>query len=107
MGQLQSKLICNKCKKCKIKYEPYSALDLPLPEENNITIYIKLFRLPYMLCPFYKESKSKETMTDYLKNIKKINKIATKDIRLANNNSIEDISEKKKYDISMNEQTNI
>ena len=107
MGQLQSKLICNKCKKCKIKYEPFSALDLPLPEENDITIYIKLFRLPYMLCPFYKESKNKETMTDYLKNIKKISYLTKKDVRLANNNSFGDIREKKKYDISTNEQTNL
>jgi len=107
MGQLQSKLICNKCEKCKIKYEPYSALDLPLPEENDITLYIKLYRLPYLLCPFYKENKNKETMADYLKNIKKINHLTKKDLRLPNNSSTEDIREKKKYDISMNEQSNI
>lgn len=109
MGQLQSKLICNKCQKCKIKYEPYSALDLPLPEENEIILIIKLYRLPYLLSPFYKESqsKNKETVADYLKNIKKINYLSKKDLRLPNNNSTEDIREKKVYDISMNEQTNI
>jgi hypothetical protein len=60
-----------------------------------------------MLCPFYKESKNKETMTDYLKNIKKISYLTKKDVRLANNNSFGDIREKKKYDISTNEQTNL
>ena len=53
MGQLQSKLICSKCKKEKIKFEPFNALNLPIPEGNKIIIKICLFRLPLTLSPFY------------------------------------------------------
>ena len=67
MGQLQSKLICSKCQKSKIKYEPYSGLDLPLPEEENIILYIKLFRLPLKLSPFNNDGK-KERNSKITKN---------------------------------------
>ena len=56
MGQLQSKLICSKCKKEKIKYEPFNALNLPIPEQGTIVITICLFRLPITLSPFYENS---------------------------------------------------
>ena len=110
MGQLQSKLICNKCQKSKIKYEIFSALDLPLPEENKIKLYIKLFRLPLSLSPFNKDNSNKESITSYLKNIKK-NKIGNynikNDFKLNEENNINIIIEKKRFDISLNEQTNL
>ena len=53
MGQLQSKLICTKCKTEKIKFEPFNALNLPIPEGDKIIIKICLFRLPLTLSPFY------------------------------------------------------
>ena len=49
MGQLKSTLICAECNHKKIKFEPFSALELPIPEGTNITIDIILFRLPYSL----------------------------------------------------------
>ena len=94
MGQFQSKLICSKCHKCKIKYEPYSILDLPLPEENNIILYIKLFRLPLSLSPFLNDNKEI--------NIKKINLF-----NYQNKNEIDKNKNKGKFDISINEQLNL
>ena len=59
MGQLKSTLICSECETQKIKFEPFSALEVPIPEGNNIIIEILLFRLPYSLRKFnlerYKE----------------------------------------------------
>ena len=122
MGQLQSKLTCNNCQKCKIKYEPYSALDLPLPEENKIKLFIKLFRLPLTLSPFYKDNdNNKETISDYLKNFKKIkignftNKKKNKKKDLIdsdddddNNNSKSNrMNGAKRYDITSNEKADL
>ena len=56
MGQLQSKLTCTECNKTKIKYEPFNALNLPIPEEKKIIIGIILFRLPITLSPFFDNS---------------------------------------------------
>ena len=52
MGQLKSTLICTECNTKKIKFEPFSALEIPIPEGNNIIIEIILFRLPYSLRKF-------------------------------------------------------
>ena len=52
MGQLKSTLICSECKTKKIKFEPFSALEIPIPEGNSIIIEIILFRLPYSLRKF-------------------------------------------------------
>ena len=52
MGQLKSTLICSECNTQKIKYEPFSALEIPIPEEKNIIIEIIFFRLPYSLRKF-------------------------------------------------------
>jgi len=52
MGQLKSTLICNECNTQKIKFEPFSALEIPIPEGNTIIIEIILFRLPYSLRKF-------------------------------------------------------
>ena len=73
MGQLQSKLTCNICKECKIKYEPFSILDLPLPEKNNIILYIKLFRLPLKLHPSFNNSNNESSKKNDLKRIRLIN----------------------------------
>ena len=86
-GQLQSKLICNKCQKEKIKYEPYCSLDLPIQENNNIIVFIKLFRLPLFLSTFKNIEKNK------LENI--------------NNYEKKTIMKKKIFDISVNEQINL
>ena len=60
MGQLKSSLKCTECKREKFKFEPFSALELPIPEEKNITIDIILFRLPYSLRNFNIESINEE-----------------------------------------------
>ena len=52
MGQLKSTLICSECNTQKIKFEPFSALEIPIPEGNNIIIDIILFRLPYSMRKF-------------------------------------------------------
>ena len=53
-GQMKSTLTCNECKKIKIKYENFSAVELPIFEGKKIIIEIILFRLPFTLSPFYK-----------------------------------------------------
>ena len=59
MGQLQSKLICTECKFKKIKFEPFNALNLPIPENDKYIIKICLFRLPITLSPFFENFKPK------------------------------------------------
>ena len=54
MGQLKSTLICSECQKMKIKYEPFSSLELPIPEAKRIILEITLFRLPFHLKPLFK-----------------------------------------------------
>ena len=52
MGQLKSTLICSECQYQKIRFEPFSSLEIPIPEGNNIIIEIILFRLPFSLRNF-------------------------------------------------------
>ena len=52
MGQLKSTLICSECNTKKIKFEAFSSLEIPIPEDNIIIIEIILFRLPYSLRKF-------------------------------------------------------
>ena len=54
MGQLKSTLTCSFCNKSKIKYEPFTSLELPIPEGTKIILEITLFRLPYRLKPLFK-----------------------------------------------------
>ena len=84
-GQFQSKLICQYCHKEKIKYETFSSLDLPIPEGNNIVIFVKLFRLPLSLSTFKNSEKSQ--IKFFKENI--------------------NYEKKKKFDISVNEQINL
>ena len=49
MGQLKSTLVCSECNTEKIKFEAFSALELPIPEGKNIIIEIIFFRIPYPL----------------------------------------------------------
>ena len=51
-GQMKSTLTCNECNKIKIKYENFSAVELPIFESKKIIIEIILFRLPFTLSPF-------------------------------------------------------
>ena len=60
-GQLKSTLICSECNKKKLKYENFSALELPIPEGGKITLEIILFRLPCTLSPFYKMDTNTKT----------------------------------------------
>ena len=93
-GQLQSKLICQICKKEKIKYEPFCSLDIPIPEDDNIIIFIKLFRLPLGLSSFKNIEKNKinEEKDDFTNN---------------NNNNNKKYIKKERFDISINEVINL
>ena len=85
MGQLQSKLICSKCKKEKIKYEPFNALNLPIPEEDKIIIKICLFRLPITLSPFYENTqyqKESNSLRNKIINSSKLNQVRKKLIKI-------------------------
>ena len=53
-GQMKSTLTCKDCNKVKIKYENFSAVELPILEGKKIILEITLFRLPFTLSPFYK-----------------------------------------------------
>ena len=57
MGQLKSTLTCAECNTQKIKFEAFSALELPIPEGKNIIIEIILFRFPYSLRKEFKSEK--------------------------------------------------
>ena len=67
MGQLKSTLICSECKKMKIKYEPFSSLELPIPEAKRIILEITLFRLPFHLKPLFKPNKKNIVNDSYMK----------------------------------------
>ena len=56
MGQLKSTLTCSECKKNKIKYEPFSSLELPIPEAKKIILEITLYRLPSKLKPLFQNN---------------------------------------------------
>ena len=87
MGQLQSKLICSKCKKEKIKFESFNALNLPIPEGDNIVIKICLFRLPLALSPFYENEinkKEDKSLRNKIMNLKNLSEIRKKVIRIKN-----------------------
>ena len=87
MGQLQSKLICSKCKKEKIKFEPFNALNLPIPEDDKIIIKINLFRLPITLSPFYENKlfkKEDESLRNKIINTKKLNEVRNNLIKTKN-----------------------
>ena len=75
MGQLKSTLTCSQCKKSKIKYEPFSSLELPIPEAKKIILEITLYRLPYRLKPLFKNTYFKRE-SSY-----KSNEIFDKDIK--------------------------
>ena len=77
MGQLKSTLICSECKKTKIKYEPFSSLELPIPEAKRIILEITLFRLPFHLKPMFKPNKSSS-----LRKISVEKSLAEKDITI-------------------------
>ena len=67
MGQLKSTLICSECKKSKLKFEPFSSVELPIPEAKRIILEITLFRLPFHLKPLFKPNISptkKNSFTD-------------------------------------------
>ena len=81
-GQLKSTLTCSECNKIKLKYENFSALELPIPEGGKIIIEIILFRLPCTLSPFYKiepndknNKYSKEKKGIIINNIKSFSKL--------------------------------
>ena len=85
MGQFQSKLICSKCKKEKIKYEPFNALNLPIPEEDKIIVKICLFRLPITLSPFYINKKdNNNSIRNKILSDMKTNEIRKKLIKIKN-----------------------
>ena len=64
MGQLKSTLICSECNTKKIKFEAFSALELPIPEGKNIIIEIILFRLPYSLRKEFNKSSSNTSINE-------------------------------------------
>ena len=69
MGQMKSTLICSECNTKKIKYEPFSSIGLPIPESNNITIKIILFRLPYSLRKFKNDLNSENKINNDSTNV--------------------------------------
>ena len=93
IGLLKSTLICKECNKSKIKFEPFSSLELPIPEDSNICLEIILFRLPYPLKPLFKNNdNNEESNTKKKMKIKKtkLEKTCEKPskIEINNNNSL-------------------
>ena len=94
-GQMKSKLTCNECNKIKLKYENFSAVELPILEGKKIILEIILFRLPCTLSPFYKIDNYNTTKdNNSIINIKmkntnnsNYNNINTKKTTMASNNN--------------------
>ena len=86
MGQIQSKLVCSKCHKQKIKFEPINALNLPIPENDKYIIKICLYRLPITLSPFFKLNDESIIESNSIRNkILTSNKTRKKLIKLKDN----------------------
>ena len=101
-GQLKSTLTCSECNKIKLKYENFSALELPIPEGGKIIIEIILFRLPCTLSPFYKmESNSYNKKINNKNNKNYINNNLS-DKPTANNNLNINEQEKEFYNENIN-----
>ena len=92
MGQLKSTLICSECNTKKIKFEPFSALELPIPEGKNIIIEIILFRLPYTLRKEFVLKKNDSNLNEGIVISKKITKNIRKSTSKTNNVSLSEIS---------------
>ena len=104
MGQLQSKLICNECKNAKYKYEPFGSLDLPIPEQKDITLNIILFRLPITLSPFFLYERRKETLKTSKINSEDVEFIRDK-LQNIKNKKMGRYLEKEESNISLKDQT--
>ena len=111
-GQMKSKLTCNECNKIKLKYENFSAVELPILEGKKIILEIILFRLPCTLSPFYKtESYDTTKENKIITNIKaknnNYNNFNTKKTTTASNNilNINSLNNENanNYDINMQE----
>ena len=90
IGLLKSTLICSECNKSKIKFEPFSSLELPIPEGSNICLEVILFRLPYPLKPLFKNNDNNEesTMKKKIKIKKtKLEKLSEKDFKKGSSNN--------------------
>ena len=92
MGQLKSTLICAECNTKKIKFEPFSALELPIPEGKNIIIEIILFRLPYTLRKKFNLNQNDFNLNEGIVISKKLTKNIRKSTSKTNNVSLSEIS---------------
>ena len=117
-GQMKSKLTCNECNKIKLKYENFSAVELPILEGKKIILEIILFRLPCTLSPFYKSENFNlnTTKENNITNIKMKNNnnnnynINTKKTTTASNNNYQVNNSKpnaKNYINSLNDDNDI
>ena len=86
-GQLKSTLTCSECNKNKLKYENFSALELPIPEGGKIIIEIILFRLPCTLSPFYKIDTNRNYTHNNNKNINTSETSLIAHLKKQNNNN--------------------
>ena len=101
-GQLKSTLTCSECNKVKLKYENFSALELPIPEGGKIIIEIILFRLPCTLSPFYKMESNNHNKKINNKNNKNYINNNLSDKPTANNNLNINEQEKEFYNENIN-----
>ena len=93
MGQLKSTLTCAECNTQKIKFEPFSALELPIPEGKNIIIEIILFRLPYSLRKGFQYNRTETNLSESgLVISKKLTRNLRRDTSKTNNMSSTEIS---------------
>ena len=94
-GQMKSTLTCKDCNKIKIKYENFSAVELPIFEGKKIVLEIILFRLPFTLSPFYKtENKDTNEINQNFKYSKNYNISTKKTTDATNNNNPNNINNK-------------
>ena len=94
-GQMKSTLTCKDCNKIKIKYENFSAVELPIFEGKKIVLEIILFRLPFTLSPFYKtENKDTNEINQNFKYSKNYNISTKKTTDVTNNNNPNNINNK-------------
>ena len=115
-GQMKSTLICKECGKIKIKYENFSAVELPIFEGKKIILEIILYRLPFTLSPFYQNEIENEKddlilneLDENSKSNRKYNKSYKKKLDADKNNPINTFNKqttKNQYANSLNEENN-
>jgi ubiquitin C-terminal hydrolase len=60
-GQYKSTLVCSKCQRVSVTFDPFMTLSLPIPGKKEL---INFFFIPYHITPTYKNFKGSVSMRE-------------------------------------------